>query len=272
MKKLVIITDMDGTLLDHLTYSFDEAREALVLLDEHNIPLVLCSSKTRPEIEHYRRLLGNEDPFISENGGGIFIPDHYFEFIPDSIGVPVEHRKTYSIIRLGSPYSELRKAIEELRSDGFEVRGFGDMTAEEVANMTRLDITEALMAKERDFDEVFTYSGPIDRLPELFSSIRKKGFTHTQGRFFHILGNTDKGRAVDILLDLFRNKFGEITSIALGDSLNDIPMLKRVDHPVLVRKPDGSYDLRINVPGLIKADGIGPAGWNKAVMDLLKGL
>lgn len=272
MKKAVLFTDLDGTLLDHLTYSFEGANEALAMVSENHVPLILCSSKTRSEIEHYRSLLSNTDPFISENGGGIFIPDHYFDMDLDSLEAPVEKRKGYSVIRLGSPYYELRKALEELQSEGFEVRGFGDMTAGEISDNTGLDITEAQMAKERDFDEVFTYEGPTDLLPELFNSIRRKGFTHTQGRFFHILGDTDKGKAVDILLGLFRGKLGDITSIALGDSPNDVPMLRRVDHPIIVRKPDGNFDSRIDVPGLIKADGIGPAGWNKAVIALLKGL
>jgi mannosyl-3-phosphoglycerate phosphatase len=45
-------------------------------------------------------------------------------------------------------------------------------------------------------------------------------------------------------------------------------MLERVDCPVSVQKQDGTYDPQIDVPGLIRAEGIGPAGWNKAILDL----
>ena len=55
----------------------------------------------------------------------------------------------------------------------------------------------------------------------------------------------------------------------IGDSLNDLPLLLAVDHPVLVQKPDGSYDHEIDVPQLIHAPGIGPVGWNHAILDLL---
>ena len=57
--------------------------------------------------------------------------------------------------------------------------------------------------------------------------------------------------------------------IGIGDSLNDLPMLQVVDRPVLVQKPGGGYDPDIELPGLIRAPGIGPAGWNHAVLDLL---
>jgi len=47
-------------------------------------------------------------------------------------------------------------------------------------------------------------------------------------------------------------------------------MLKRADYPVIVQKPGGSYDPRINTPNLIRAEGIGPDGWNKAILNTFK--
>jgi mannosyl-3-phosphoglycerate phosphatase len=76
--------------------------------------------------------------------------------------------------------------------------------------------------------------------------------------------------AVSILTDLYRRTYGNINTIALGDSPNDIPMLERVDFPVLVQKPDGIYDPKIDMPKLIRAYGIGPEGWNNALMEFLR--
>ena len=75
---IIIFTDLDGTLLDK-KYSYESALPALALIESHKIPLVLCSSKTRSEIEFYRTKLNNDHPFICENGGGIFIPIGYLE-------------------------------------------------------------------------------------------------------------------------------------------------------------------------------------------------
>lgn len=78
--KLIVFTDLDGTLLDRETYSFEQALPALEVIQQKGIPLILSSSKTRAEIEIYRRELGYDHPFISENGGAIFIPKNYFSF------------------------------------------------------------------------------------------------------------------------------------------------------------------------------------------------
>jgi mannosyl-3-phosphoglycerate phosphatase len=267
MKRLIVFTDLDGTLLDGETYSFEPALPALKLLKEKEIPLIICSSKTKREIEYYRRKLDNHDPFISENGGGIFISAGYFKFQISNF--KSEENGKYRTIRLGAKYSDLRKAIIELRQEGFNIKGFGDMTAEELAGIANMSIDEAKMAKERDFDEPFIFSGNEEELQRLFESIRAMGFNYTQGRFFHILGNSDKGKAVSILTELYKRKFNEITTIAIGDSPNDIPMLEKVDYPIIVQKPDGSYDQRIKAPNIIKADGIGPDGWNKAISGLV---
>lgn len=269
MKNLIIFTDLDGTLLDHRTYSFGPALEALGLVKEKGIPLVICSSKTRKEIEFYREKLGNLNPFITENGGGIFIPKKYFESKVKNLKVQVTEENDYEVIRLGANYSDLRKAVSELREEGFAVKGFGDMTLEELAAAANMTEKKAAMAKERDFDEPFIFEGPDFRLPGLLRAINEKGFKFTQGRFFHILGSSNKGVAVSILIDLYKAKYGDIKTAAIGDSPNDIPMLERVDYPVIVQKSDGSYEPQIKVSGVIRAEGIGPEGWNKAVLKLI---
>ena len=232
-----------------------KALPALKLLKQRAIPLAICSSKTRKEIEYYRRKLDNNHPFISENGGGIFIPKEYFRFeIQELYNPPLPpfakggqggffEEKGYHSIRLGTEYSELRKAINGLRKESFSVKGFGDMTAEEIAETTGLNINEAKMAKERDFDEPFIFVGAIHELPLLFDAIKSKGFNYTQGRFFHILGNSDKGKAVSILIDLYKRKFGDIITIAiaiailslLATALMTFRCLKELIMPLLFR-------------------------------------
>jgi len=272
MKKPIIFTDLDGTLLDHATYSCLPAYPALKLIREKNIPLVFCSSKTRKEIEHYRRLLDNHDPFVTENGGGIFIPDGYFDLSTLSADLATIREPGYTVVRLGAPYALLRRAIRELRAEGFAITGFGDMTTTEVSRLTGLDSEQAAMAKARDFDEPFIFNGCTAEAEKLRTRIRSKGFNSTKGTLFHILGDSDKGRAVDILAALFRQKWGESTRVALGDSPNDLPMLQKADCPVAIRKPDGSHDPSLALPHLIKSEGIGPAGWSEAVLQILRKL
>lgn len=265
---VIVFSDLDGTLLGE-DYSFAAAQPALDKMTELAIPLILCSSKTRAEIEHYRNKMGNPHPFISENGGGIFIPKGYF---PDETLIerfsPLSE-KGYRVIRLGTPYRELRKVLADLREEGFSLTGFGDLSIEELAEETGLPIDEARLCKERDFDEPFLFNGSEGEQEELFCSIRRRGLSTTQGVYFHLLGDNDKGKAVRILTEIYRTQFGHIKTVALGDSPNDLPMLKSVDFPVAVQRNNGRHHPSFTLPNLYKVAGIGPHGWNIAILELL---
>jgi mannosyl-3-phosphoglycerate phosphatase len=265
MKKLIVFTDLDGTLLDLNTYSFEKALPGLELMRQRDVPLVFCSSKTRKEIEWYRRKMTNHHPFIAETGGGIYIPTAYFPFSIEVSGHACEAVQEYLLTRLGERYAVLRSALKDLQRQGFKVRGFGDMTVEEVMNITGLSREEAVMSQEREFDEPFIFEGSEEECQLLCAAISGKGLRCAQGRFFHITGNSDKGRAVALLIQVYRKQFGEIVTVALGDRHTDLPMFEQVDYPFLVQKSDGSHEPGITANNLIKAEGIGPEGWAKAI-------
>jgi mannosyl-3-phosphoglycerate phosphatase family protein len=150
---LVIFTDLDGTLLDGRTYSFEKALPALEIVHKLSIPLVFVTSKTREEIEVYRKRLDNVHPFISENGGGIYIPQDYFPF-----PVAGEQQGEYRVVTLGMPYDAVRRRFEKQRTQlGSAVKGFGDMRVDEVVDLTGLSVDDAKLAMHRDFDEPFIF-------------------------------------------------------------------------------------------------------------------
>ena len=71
-----------------------------------------------------------------------------------------------------------------------------------------------------------------------------------------------------ILTDLYNREFGDIKTVGLGDSLNDLPMLEAVDVPIIVQKSNGRYDPKIQLSNLTYADGAGPPGWNSSILKL----
>jgi mannosyl-3-phosphoglycerate phosphatase len=264
---IVVFTDLDGTLLD-AAYSFDAAEDALRVLRERDIPMVLVSSKTRAEIEILRASLQNGHPFIVENGGAVYIPAGLFPF-------PVEgstRRDRYQVVELGVPYSSLRRALQEIRHNlGHEIRGFGDLSVEEIAEQTGLPIEEARLARRREYDEPLVLTGSSEQVEDFRRHAVARGLRCVRGgRFFHLMGETDKGRACRLLIDLYRRQFtfGQPVTVGIGDSLNDLAMLTVMDRPILVQRPDGSYDPEVRLTDLSYAPGIGPVGWNRAILSL----
>ncbi|MBN2107541.1 MAG: HAD-IIB family hydrolase [Deltaproteobacteria bacterium] len=269
-RQLVVFTDLDGTLLDHDTYSFDAARPALAELHRRRIPLIVCTSKTAAEILELRAAIGNRDPFISENGGGVFIPYRFFSF-------SVNAGRTAAgchVLELGTCYSTLHEALGAImRATGLALRGFSMMEAEEVAALCNFSSWQAALAKQRDYDEPFVLARPEDATPAaaalLAAAAARLGLRVTRGgRFFHLTGDNDKGRAVRMLKELFVRQYGTVYTLALGDSANDGPMLREADVAVLMQKKDGSYDAAIKNP-VVRFGAPGPAGWNEAVMQML---
>ncbi|MGE3154417.1 MAG: HAD-IIB family hydrolase [Nitrospiraceae bacterium] len=269
---VVVFTDLDGCLLDGITYSWEPAREALATLQARHIPLVLVSSKTRAELEAIRSQLQLPHPFVSENGGAVFSPEGYFSISPDE----AVQRDDYEVIELGTPYALLRQALRELeQAVGVQLRGFGDMSVEEIAERTGLCEAEVHLARQREYDEPFLIEGPGSLVTEVQREARDRGLTVTHGgRFHHLMGDSDKGRACLHLIERYRRQRPEtsqgLMSVALGDSVNDLPMLRVVDHPVLIARSDGSYDPNIQLSNLLRAEGIGPAGWNRAVLAVVQ--
>ena len=266
--QLIIFTDLDGTLLDQYSYSFEKAQEALQKISSAKIPLIICTSKTRAEIEVWRKKLNNDAPFISENGGAIFFPREKWTFDKDAI----INRHEYKIIELGMQYSELLAGFRSLKNLFREkIRGFSDMEISEVAHLTGLSPYEAMLAMKREYTEPFLFDGDEKALKDLQKEVKSLKLNLTRGgRFFHLLGNNDKGKAVRIVIEKYQKQFNQVKAIALGDSYNDLPMLKAVDFPILVQKPGGLYDEKIrSLPNLVRVPGVGPVGWNSALLKVL---
>lgn len=266
MAKQIIFTDLDGTLLHPRTYSFAAAIPAMALAAAQGVHVVFCSSKTRTEIEELRRQCRNKSPFIYENGGGLVIPSSAQDFLGHTF--LADERQP---IALGRPYSELRQALLALRERlGIQVVGFGDLSVAEIGAATGLSTPQATLAQQREFDEPFFFEPGETRVQEFLRAVEATGLRWTQGgRFYHLHGDTDKGRAVRMLTRFYVTHAGRCESIGLGDSLNDLTMLQAVDRPFLVQREGGTFDERISLPHLVRVPGVGPEGWNQVVLRIL---
>ncbi|MDI6762396.1 MAG: mannosyl-3-phosphoglycerate phosphatase [Thermodesulfobacteriota bacterium] len=267
--KLVIFTDLDGTLLDKETYSFEPARPALQMIKEKGIPLVLSSSKTRTEIELYRKELENAHPFVSENGGAVFVPKGYLSFSFPYDRVLGE----YFVLELGTFYPIILEILDSIKKEtGIPIKGFSDLTEEELSSISGLSLEEAEFAKKREYDEPFIIEGGEREIETVRRKIEGKGMNYVWGgKFHHILGKNDKGKAVEILKELYENEFFSISTVGIGDSLNDIPMLLAVDHPIFLKEKEG-ISPEIPSKNLLCFEGTGPQAWNEAILNILSEL
>lgn len=273
--RIVIFTDLDGTLIRHEDYSFAPVKALLRKLQVMHIPVILASSKTRAEIEYYRGEMKLADPFIVENGGAIVIPLDCFESrYLRKYQSHLRNQGTYACIELGRSYAELIEVLNIVRSEtGVPLVGFHQMDLKQIVQHTGLDQRQARLAAQREYDEPFLIPGrpPPEMLRKVKQLAMQRGCRVVQGgRFYHLTGNSNKGRAVRILMRLYKMAHQTRVFIGLGDSENDRTLLESVDVPVLMAKPDGTFDATIlrRIPSVKRALA-GPAGWLQIVSALI---
>lgn len=250
--RLLVFTDLDGTLIDHETYEWSAAAQALDALRCARAGVVLASSKTAPEIDAARRDMGLQAwPAIVENGAGI-LPAHADPQVD------------------GGAYARLRAILDALPDD---VRapfvGFGDMSTQEVARLTGLRAPAAALARQRSHSEPGLWHASPQKRHAFLAQLRAHGVTAQQGgRFLTLSFGATKADQVRTLCRQYRPE----TTLALGDAPNDVSMLESCDYGVIVANPtspplpwlEGERTGRIT-----RTDAAGPVGWNAAVLGLL---
>ncbi len=250
---LIVFSDLDGTLLDHETYSFDAAKPALQALRDHNCHLVLASSKTAAEIDEIREQTGFAHcPAIVENGAGRLEPGQSAQSLSDGA------------------YHEIRTVLDQVpRSLRQHFEGFGDLTAAQVAELTGLSVPASERAKTRCFSEPGRWLGPPEALKDFLEHLAERDLTARQGgRFLTFsFGATKADQMFKIA-----SRFAPAPILALGDAPNDIEMLEAAHYAVIIKNEGGTGIPKLQhepANHIHRTEAAGPTGWNSAVLSLM---
>lgn len=264
--KTLIFTDLDGTFLNHDDYSFEPAKEALALIKKRNIPLIFTTSKTKAEVIELQKKVGIKEPFIVENGAALFIPKGYQDLNLDGL----DGYEDYKVVILGKKYNQILSFYDKYKEE-FKMKGFSDMSLNDVCSLTNLDEKSAKLSIQRGFTEPFILDdeSKIENLKNLASTYNIK---ITQGgRFYHLIGEKqDKGIAVKTTTNIFKRLFKEpVKSIALGDGPNDIVMFENVDIPIIIKNHLGGY-VKCELEYFQRSSQKGSFGFNESVLQNVK--
>lgn len=257
---IVVFTDLDGTLLDHETYSFDAALPSLAALRARGIPLVLASSKTEAEMRPIAEAIGIDHPMIVENGAGV-------------VGLAGEAAAGDSS---ASPHNHLRSILRQIPKElnaCFE--GFGDWDVARVTEETGLPLATARLACQRRFSEPGYFTGSDAQKRAFVDHLEQAGFTAVQGgRFFTLMPKTSKAARMAEVTDHYRRRFGEsVRTMALGDAPNDLAMLEAADRGFIIANPAHAplpVTERERLGFISRSRKAGPEGWNEIILQLVE--
>ena len=271
--RIIVFTDLDATLLDQHSYDWTPAISALEIVESKGAELVLASSKTFSELGYFAERLCAQAPFIGENGGVMAIPNCH----PLSSHTPEDpNHDGYSILTNGLSRERLLQAIATLRSEfGFRLQGFADWSALELGKLTGLSVTQAQKALRRQASEPILWQDTPKQLALFEREVERRGMKVIRGgQFLHVMGQTDKADAMKQLLEYYEASFpqAKFTSIALGDSENDVGMITNADIGVVIPNPKRTEPLVLEGRNIIYAPQAGPSGWNDVVSELFESL
>lgn len=258
---LLIVTDLDGTLLDHHNYGFEAARPALLRAAHAHIPVIPNTSKTGAELLILRSALGSRDPFVIENGSAICLPQPPHQA---SLSLDEYHQE-----QLGVEIGPIRQLLQQLKAQ-YRFESFADWSAATLAEHTGLSLEAAQAAAQRCYSEPLLWQDSDSARQAFLQQLAHHGLHALQGgRFLTVLGaNADKGKALARLRSLYQQGVDSPTVIALGDSGNDRAMLEQADIAVVIANPSQPR-LELQAPEVIYSQNTGPEGWNETIQQLL---
>lgn len=251
---ICIITDLDGSLLDHFNYQWQPAQNWIDLLKNHQIPIIFCTSKTAIEAKNLQNRLGIQSPFICENGAIIYLNADKKHIIG---------QKTYSSIL------ECIKNIKQAYH--FKFQGFSDVAVQTIMKWTGLSEIEAIKAQQREASEPIVWQDSSQNL-KLFESILKR--QHLKliqgGRFWHIM-HEESGKE-NALAWLMLHYSKNTKTIGLGDSKNDLAFLEKTDFSVVIKNYTGqTIKLSKQDPSEVYyTKHYGPEGWSEGLNYFIK--
>ncbi|ELN2578305.1 TPA: mannosyl-3-phosphoglycerate phosphatase-related protein [Enterobacter kobei] len=254
---LLVFSDLDGSLLDIHTYEWQPAMPWLDKLQDYQVPVILCSSKSAAEMLDIQQDLGLEGlPFIAENGA-VIQPDVRWERGQRQI--------------TGMTHREIHPLIEQIRQQaGFKFVTFDDVNERVISEWTGLTRYRAALARKHDASVTLIWRDTDDAMVRFEEALAQRGLKCLQGaRFWHILdARCGKDVAVKWLIAQYREQEDCVpTTLGLGDGPNDAPLLDSVDFAVVIKSinrqgitlqndsPERAYHTQLS----------GPLGWREGM-------
>lgn len=265
-RQVVVFADPD-TLRGGRRSSPAETREALDGLADRGAAVVLWGNETRAEMELIRADLDVRHPFVSESGGGLFLPAGYFTETP----VHARAFVGYDVLDFGRPYPVVAAALHAVANKlRIDVNGFSGMSVQEVANDCRLSLAEARLATLREYDEPFRIADANPAVQgRLFQGLRRAGFRcFTHEAYHHVTGVMDKAESIRTLTWLYRRQFHDVLTVGLARDPDELGLLQAVDVPVVIlSKSANAARLLRKVPTARLTDDASPRAWGKTIWD-----
>ena len=250
----LVFTDLDGSLMEHETYSIEAARPALAELARRGVTPIFASSKTAAEIIAIQETSGLHAPFICENGAAIY---------------GIESKQSKPLAVFGARRDEWLAQVHDIRERmDLKFSGFADWSNQDFSTHTGLPVADAARARQREFTEPMLWQDTQANFQQFAKELQKLNLTTLEGgRFISIQSDFDKSNGMKWWQA--RYPAPQPLLIALGDSPNDESLLAAADVAVAIKSAKSDQLAPTGPKRIIRTKRPGPSGWNDAINEIL---
>ena len=255
ISKIVIFTDLDGTLLHNETFEFENIRQYIKSLLSKNISIIPNSSKTKAEILNFCHELKEELPFIAENGAAIYKMNFINSDFPEKIILSRDKDEILNIFLKKIPKEFISKCkfVFKLKKDE-QLKIFG------------LSEKQLSYASDREFSVPIIFKGNKAEKNNLFKLACSMGLTMQEGgRVINLSDKVSKSFAMKKVSRIFeKTEKQKLKIIGVGDNFNDLDMLKNSDIACLVFNEKFKLDT-LNINNCLVSKKPAPDGWEEVI-------
>ena len=208
--KVLIFTDLDGSLLHRDTFKFDEIKEQLKQLISKGVFIITNTSKTEKEILEFNNELGSSLPYISENGSAINGLDLLNSNLPKELILSREKDSLIKIFEKSVPVN-LRNKCKWLL----------EMDKKNQSLIFGLESEKLKMALDRKYTIPFLFEGSKSEKNELSRIVKNKGRDLQEGgRVSKVTDKENKDKENQVMVRCWKKKNKRGKTNADGDKQN----------------------------------------------------
>ncbi len=272
MKRYLIFTDLDGTLLDHNNYLFGNNKKMISTIINNKNEIIFNTSKTFSECKKLlKELKLSNMPFSTENGAVLYFPKIRFNKIKNSSSFDI-----YWKLRIAKLSSKNWYQFLKQKQKKYNFLIAQDLSSKILKKYTNLDDTSKML--NREASQIILWEDSLVNLKKFKNALKseKQGVLIQGSRFIQVSSVCNKRIAKKLISHAYDYQFYGTYSkntIALGDSKNDIDMLNSASYPCLIKNRSGYFPkLRSNKKNIIKSSKFAPDGWRQVLYKLNKTL
>jgi Cof subfamily protein (haloacid dehalogenase superfamily) len=262
LKPKAIFLDMDGTILNHQNKVSIHTKEIIDEVREHGIKVFIATGRAFEEIEGLVPPGFQVDGVVASNGmvgyaGHEVIFKHSLsrELVETVIQMARENKVYYELFPYGTPRITLKQdqpyVENEIRDPKPKSVGMNEWLSRKEAIKEKINWADEMIGNE--FSKFYFFARTKEKInhwKEELEQLKKEiDFTTSISTEYNVelmVANVNKATGIQQMLKHF--KLSETETMAIGDSDNDLPMLRLVNYAVAMKNaPDSIKEITDDV-------------------------